>query len=141
MSRKGLIWGGVLSLLILVLLLFYFADVLPEMLELSSSPIAPDSRLAQVIAWGITIWSVVAVLLVFLFYWRLGDQFKRLDEKLTIRAEIPGSYALVCIPLVSGIALGLITGLVNWGLCLSCSSLPLLLVLFLLALRARREKV
>jgi hypothetical protein len=99
-------------------------------------PIQPDTTLAQVVGWGITLYIVAFLAFVMWLVQKPEDRFlAELNRRYTIRATIPGYFIFAVVPSIFGMILIGLTGQANWGLWLACLSVPSVILLAVLTLR------
>ena len=134
-SKKELITGAIISLVVLVLLIFYASDVVKIYFQVSS-PLTLTDHSVRTIGWIVTGWIILVLILTAVISMHPTKQYKNLIQKFTIRAVIPGYFVVATLPIFTGLSLAIVTGLVNWGLWLTCLSIPALITFSLLALKA-----
>jgi len=138
MSKKELISGTVL-ILVLTWLLISVTSTALEAFNRASIPLIPNSSLSKAVAWIVTI-----VLVGQLVFWiwlakQANPHFDRLSEKFTVRSVIPGYFFLAITPVFIGLALAVLTKLINWGSWLECLSIPTLLAMAWILFRTKTQ--
>ena len=139
MSRREVIVGGGISFVVLVLFIFFVIDAVELSSQYSPPPITSDN-VQSIIGWVVTECTFLSLVLATSLVWHSVKHNKQLFEKLTLRATIPGYFVLTFIPVAMGIALAVVAGLVNWGIWLSCLSVPALMIFVLIALKSNLTK-
>ena len=135
MSKRELITGGIITFVLILSLIGFVLDVI-EMYSQLGPPVVTNAKVAIAIGWAITVYLIGVQIFIL---WAIGKSHNtfvnNLIDRLTIRVTIPGSYIFAVFPVFIGTCLAIVTGLVNWGVWLTCLTFPTLIILVLIAMK------
>jgi hypothetical protein len=137
-NRKELVAGAVFALLLIICCSLITFDGLTASLRVSPPPVTSVS-IARIIAWAITGYSALVMVILIIIAAKGGAYKNSIDQRFTARFTIPGHFVFALVPIAMGLALGLFTGYIIWGIFLACSSVPMLIVFFVIALKAKSK--
>ena len=139
MSKRELYTGAVLTLISISFFIGVIADI-SETMAGSLPLIELEPGIFKFFGWGVTIYAIGMIILTVWAVSKRSDAFDQLIQRTTYRATIPGYFIIAFVPVVCGLFL-ITAGLGQWGMVLSCTGFPAVLVFLLLAIwNLKREQ-
>ena len=138
MSKKEL-YTGALLMLFLVGFFIGMVDDVPEYLAEVLPVIELGPGVLKIVGWVVTIYALGMLALTVWAVIKRNEAFKQIIQKATYRATIPGYFIVAFVPVICGLILILI-GLEQWGMMLSCTGFPAMLIFALLAIGRRKSE-